>query len=381
MAEQAARKTAPRRKRAPATQPRTQPQPVRGLLPTVDPATAGALRDFYRVPRWWLLGDGTAIQALPSVAPASAFALDAEGARLALHVEGPASAGSDDARLRWSDLTGRARVLAWSLAHEATLRRLSDWLGASLLPLPDADREGTPDGDDVPMAWFEVRLEDEPVGDGPDAPPPTVTTARLRMPIAWLQPLALRAEPPHEDDPAPGSGRWRTLAEPVLLLLPVPLAMADWCALRPGDVVVVGHRGMAPACVARAAGRDWPLSPAPGGWAARDRPVPAPEFTKEPAMTGDEETGSPAADAPDAAEAAAPVGDPARALPVRIEFELGRTEMTIGELADLQPGYVFPLATALEGSNVAIRANGRVAGRGELVAVGDTLGVRLLSWS
>ena len=78
---------------------------------------------------------------------------------------------------------------------------------------------------------------------------------------------------------------------------------------------------------------------------------------------------------------AAPAADPARKLPVQLEFELGRTEMSIGELADLQPGYVFPLAAALEGSNVVIRANGRIAGRGELVAVGDTLGVRLLSWS
>ena len=78
---------------------------------------------------------------------------------------------------------------------------------------------------------------------------------------------------------------------------------------------------------------------------------------------------------------AAPAADPARSLPVQVEFELGRTEMSIGELADLQPGYVFPLATPLEGASVTIRANGRIAGRGELVAVGDTLGVRLLSWS
>ena len=80
-------------------------------------------------------------------------------------------------------------------------------------------------------------------------------------------------------------------------------------------------------------------------------------------------------------EATPPAPDPARSLPVQVGFELGRTEMSIGELADLQPGYVFPLAAALEGSNVVIRANGRIAGRGELVAVGDTLGVRLLSWS
>ena len=44
-------------------------------------------------------------------------------------------------------------------------------------------------------------------------------------------------------------------------------------------------------------------------------------------------------------------------------------------------GRAAALEFAREGANVTIRANGRVAGQGELVAVGDTLGVRLLSWS
>lgn len=93
-------------------------------------------------------------------------------------------------------------------------------------------------------------------------------------------------------------------------------------------------------------------------------------------MTQQEHDGDVPAEAPSALSP-----DPARSLPVQVEFELGRTEMSIGELADLQPGYVFPLATPLEGASVTIRANGRIAGRGELVAVGETLGVRLLSWS
>src|SRR5690606_38047765 len=200
------------------------------------------------------------------------------------------------------------------------------------------------------------------------------TRARLRLPASWLPALAARAEPPYEHDPPPDAGRWRALPAPVSLLFPVTLGMAEWRALRPGDVVVAGSRGRLPTCVARAAGRDWPLSPAPGGWAVRDQPVPAPVFNEDPTMSDNEQAGA-------APSEAAPAADPARKLPVQLEFELGRTEMSIGELADLQPGYVFPLAAALEGSNVVIRANGRIAGRGELVAVGDTLGVRLLSWS
>lgn len=85
----------------------------------------------------------------------------------------------------------------------------------------------------------------------------------------------------------------------------------------------------------------------------------------------------------DTAEAGNDAGaqHPAHNLPVNLEFELGQVQMSLGELANLQPGYVFALPAQLEGANVTIRANGRVTGRGEMVAVGDTLGVRLLSWS
>ena len=70
----------------------------------------------------------------------------------------------------------------------------------------------------------------------------------------------------------------------------------------------------------------------------------------------------------------------ARELPVQVAFDIGQIELSVGEMSSLQPGYVFALPTHLEGANVTLRANGRVAGRGEVVAVGDTLGVRLLSW-
>ena len=70
----------------------------------------------------------------------------------------------------------------------------------------------------------------------------------------------------------------------------------------------------------------------------------------------------------------APAVDPdalARQLPVDVSFEIGRTELRVGELSALQPGYVFPLAAQLEGANVTIRANGQAVGRGEVVAVGE----------
>ena len=378
-AEDGARKAKPRRKRA-AAAPGPEPRPVRGLLPVIDAPVCEALRAFFAEPRWWLLGDGAAITARPTDPPAAAFAIDAEGTRLQLHVEGPATTGPDDARLRWSDHAGRSRVLAWSLAHETTLRRLSEWLHGSLLPVldPAGPAEDTGTGAGSPGMWLTVRIEEAPANDEDSDPP--ATSAQLFLPSSWLQVLAVRSEPPHEDDPVPDAGRWRELPARVSLQFPITLAMREWQALRPGDVIVAGHRGQPPTCIARAAGRDWPLAPAPGGWAVQGAPVPTPTFHEDVPMseTEQQDGGAPPDEAP---ATPAATTDPARSLPVQLGFELGRTEMSIGELADLQPGYVFPLAAALEGSNVTIRANGRVAGRGELVAIGDTLGVRLLSWS
>ena len=91
------------------------------------------------------------------------------------------------------------------------------------------------------------------------------------------------------------------------------------------------------------------------------------------------EHATPAEDASDAS--ATDLDALARQLPVDIAFEIGRSELRVGELSALQPGYVFPLAGPLEGANVTIRANGQAVGQGEVVAVGDTLGVRLLWWS
>lgn len=64
---------------------------------------------------------------------------------------------------------------------------------------------------------------------------------------------------------------------------------------------------------------------------------------------------------------------------VTIDFELGSTALPLGELANLKPGYVFELAGNLNQVRVVIRANGTRVGHGELVAVGDTLGVQLLA--
>ena len=68
-------------------------------------------------------------------------------------------------------------------------------------------------------------------------------------------------------------------------------------------------------------------------------------------------------------------------IPVALEFELGAVDTSLLELAQIEPGYVFDLPLQLDHAVVTIRSAGRRIGRGELVAVDDTLGVRLIEWS
>lgn len=64
-------------------------------------------------------------------------------------------------------------------------------------------------------------------------------------------------------------------------------------------------------------------------------------------------------------------------LPVTVTFDLGESTLALRELKALQPGYAFELARGLD-QPVTIRANGAALGAGELIQVGEYLGVRVV---
>jgi len=63
-------------------------------------------------------------------------------------------------------------------------------------------------------------------------------------------------------------------------------------------------------------------------------------------------------------------------LPVKLVFELGRVDLSLREIRTLGPGAIVPLLRPVEES-LDVIANGRRIGRGTLVQIGDSLGVRL----
>ena len=68
-------------------------------------------------------------------------------------------------------------------------------------------------------------------------------------------------------------------------------------------------------------------------------------------------------------------------MPVNLSFQLGELTLTLEQLQDIQPGYVFELAERLDQTRAIVVANGKAIVEGELIAVGETLGIRLTEFN
>lgn len=80
-----------------------------------------------------------------------------------------------------------------------------------------------------------------------------------------------------------------------------------------------------------------------------------------------------------------PAGSPSASLqvdelPVQLLFDVGQIDVSVGLLRTLGEGHTFQLPSA-PANLVTIRANGREIGQGELVEIGEKMGVRIVSWS
>ena len=75
-------------------------------------------------------------------------------------------------------------------------------------------------------------------------------------------------------------------------------------------------------------------------------------------------------------EAPAPLIDSAQ-LPLRLSIELPGLELPLAQVAALSPGQILQLGIAPEQAQLTLRANGKPVARGQLVRLGDWLGVRI----
>ena len=64
-------------------------------------------------------------------------------------------------------------------------------------------------------------------------------------------------------------------------------------------------------------------------------------------------------------------------LPVELRIQVAQLTLTVDELNQLEPGHTLTLPVQGQAGDVSLIANGRPIGRGELVMVGDQLGIRI----
>lgn len=124
-------------------------------------------------------------------------------------------------------------------------------------------------------------------------------------------------------------------------------------------------------CVARLpAAPAWEITGRPSGnrltvERIREMPLEPTRTDNAPATTHD----APSADAPRTLDG----------LAVDLRFELPPTSMPLGELSALQPGAVIELQQGINQSVIHLVANGMLIGTGHLIAVGQKLGVRVVT--
>ena len=239
----------------------------------------------------------------------------------------------------WWALQGWARQVAWAIEYAPLVDGLRAALGLDLEPALQTAPEA-PSG----PAWeigFSVCGNGRQIAGGV---------------LAWPAGQLLPALP----DTATPPLRWPGLRLPARLsLLQLPLPAAELARLLPGAVLLLAPQadGRWPQATLHLAGRQLRAS-LDGGRLQIGDPI-EPHF-EELTMS----------DTP------APLID-AGQLPLQLSIELAALELPLAQVAALTPGQLLQLDTTPEQAQLTLRANGRAIARGELVRLGDWLGLRI----
>lgn len=342
-------------------------QPLRERLRAIPPERAAAVTRLLAAgSRLLLEGGGTRLELRNDVAQEAPHATTAElghaGGRISLVLTAEHRVATIGER-SWQDFSGDTRLLAWTLAYEPLLTRLSEILGTSLLP---AELREAPNRAVDVWHWVEFRYGQ---GEGEDC------RGLIGLDRATLDALAA-VSGWHSAD----AGERVDLGDiplPCRLLLPIPdLTAATLRELVENDVILLGSRSIVTATLRLCAGTGQSALDARYAWLAAavdggisiTRPLSAAEFRN---LSMNESPETPAVDAGDG------TSDVRDTIPVRVDLLLDTLRLSLGELGRIGAGQILELRQPVEGARVELRANGKVFGSGELVSLGETLGVKV----
>lgn len=286
-------------------------------------------------------------------------------------------------RLHADDAGAQVRAARNAAVRRPVLRALLAPLLGQLarLGLQDVDVLDLVRADGVPLTPRAVPLVlGFMLGDGP--------TARRHSARLWVSDGLLDAllDSLSRERPAPPPALAATLAAPGRLLLGTRvLAIAALQSLEPGDVLLRAVRGTPQPGAAGELAIGTIEAFAAWGTAGLQRAVARVELDAnlltflEPFKMTDHTT-LPDLDALDEhAPGAEPAHDELGSLDIPVSFEVDTLALPLDALATLAPGYVIELPRRVEQVPLKLVAWGRTIGTGELVAVGEQLGVRILS--
>lgn len=138
-------------------------------------------------------------------------------------------------------------------------------------------------------------------------------------------------------------------------VLPLPVL----ASLAPGDVVLLEAASGAPLPLTLIVGKGMTME----AQANYDPQTGQAVATSEPALTPE----------PSGPDDAAPLDE----LQLPVSFEVDSARITLAELANIRSGYVIELERPLTAATVRLVCHGQTVGQGQLVAVGEQLGIRI----
>jgi type III secretion system YscQ/HrcQ family protein len=346
------------------------PTTLAGRLPAISPERAAATTRLLAAGDMLVRSDEESrLEVRPDVAqeppPAATVELSHAHGRTSLVLTAERGSAAIGDRT-WHDFSGDARLLAWTLAYDALVARLSDLLGLPLLPVT---LQSTPHPSAAVWHWVEFRFTR---GDRQECRGllglDRTTMATLAAAAGWSR--GGDGERPVERNELPLACH---------LELPAStLTAATLRALNAGDVILLGTRSSVASALrlrvdSGVAALDtrfaWLVTAAPGGIAITRALTPA--ELRNDTMTIPETPPLP----DDTGETAST--DIRDAIPVRVELVLDSLQLSLAELDRFSAGQILALRQPVEGARVSLRANGKTFASGELVALGDLLGVKI----
>jgi type III secretion protein Q len=314
-------------------------------------------------------------------------------------------------RLRWHGHDGElaldATAQAWCLGDEVPgdaplawrqillADRLHDLARALLGSVPEWEPAAAPWPRDPNALWCAVEF----TSGAPAAPaaPAALGHARLRWATGEAWGAFADAVRRHRPAPDPATTDWRARAR-LLRNCPIPLRLElgrtrlDLVSLKQiarGDIVAVDEwRPRGPAIgVQLYAGRrgelQWPAEVRQTRLTVLTDPepaMPAAPASATPASAAAPSPTPPALKATRVSDDALPV-EQLEKLEVTLHFDLGGLALSLDALGQVAAGHVLELPQALNQCELSILCQERVLGKGQLVAVGERLGVRVTEFA